>query len=138
MNKPIDAETVWRAYQRSIDYKRGLNLYDRVRTNEAFFLGRQWEGLSVKTLDPLIFNVLRRVVNLFVSMLVSDDVAVSAQPFCRPEDSERTQKVLDKALEAVIERTGMKSKNRYLLRNACVDGDGCSARLGRSPCGSVD
>lgn len=125
MNKPIDAETVWRAYQRSIDYKRGLNLYDRVRTNEAFFLGRQWEGLSVKTLDPLIFNVLRRVVNLFVSMLVSDDVAVSAQPFCRPEDSERTQKVLDKALEAVIERTGMKSKNRYLLRNACVDGDGC-------------
>ena len=105
MNRTIDAETVWRAYQRSIDYKRGLGLYDRVRTNEAFCLGQQWEGLNVKTLDPLIFNVLRRVVNLFVSMLVSDDVAVSAQPFCRPAEDE--QRVLDKALEAAIERTGM-------------------------------
>ena len=51
------------------------------RRNEAFYLGRQWEGLRVQSLDPLIFNVLRRCVNLFVSMLVSDDVAVRAQPF---------------------------------------------------------
>lgn len=72
---------IWKKYERDRDYKRSIGLYDRVRRNEAFYLGRQWEGLRVQSLDPLIFNVLRRCVNLFVSMLVSDDVAVRAQPF---------------------------------------------------------
>ena len=60
---------IWKKYERDRDYKRSIGLYDRVRRNEAFYLGRQWEGLRVQSLDPLIFNVLRRCVNLFVSML---------------------------------------------------------------------
>ncbi len=119
------AESVWKEYQRGVDYNNRIDLYSRVRTNENFFIGRQWEGLSVTTLDPLIFNVLRRVVNLFISMLVSDDIAVTAQPFQSVPDGEQMQKVLDRAVSSVIERAGIKSKNRYMLRNACVDGDGC-------------
>ncbi|HIV68584.1 MAG TPA: hypothetical protein IAA32_06930 [Candidatus Butyricicoccus stercorigallinarum] len=121
----VTPESVWREYQRGVDYNNRIDLYDRVRTNENFFVGRQWEGLNVTTLDPLIFNVLRRVVNLFISMLVSDDIAVTAQPYQDAPDAETVQKVLDRAVASVIERTGVKSKNRYLLRNACVDGDGC-------------
>ncbi|MFR8735447.1 MAG: hypothetical protein ACLVFA_01810 [Butyricicoccus sp.] len=71
---------IWKKYERDRDYKRSIGLYDRVRRNEAFYLGRQWEGRRVQSLDPLIFNVLRRCVNC-LSMLVSDDVAVRAQPF---------------------------------------------------------
>ena len=122
-NEPT-AESVWKEYRRGVDYNNRIGLYDQVRTNENFFLGRQWEGLNVSSLDPLIFNVLRRVVNLFISMIVSDDIAVTAQPF-RGDENERTQMALDRALASVIERTGMKSKNRYMLRNACVDGDSC-------------
>ena len=33
---------VWRRYERDRDYKRSIGLYDRVRRNEAFYLGRQW------------------------------------------------------------------------------------------------
>ncbi|MGN1014446.1 MAG: hypothetical protein ACI4PM_03700 [Butyricicoccus sp.] len=123
-NKPT-VESVWQEYQRGIDFNNQIGLYDRVHTNENFFLGRQWEGLSVSSLDPLIFNVLRRVVNLFISMIVSDDIAVSAQPFLGGDGAEQMQQVLDRSLASVIERTGMKSKNRYMLRNACVDGDSC-------------
>ena len=118
-------ESVWQEYQNGVDYNNCIDLYDRVKTNENFFIGRQWEGLNVTTLDPLIFNVLRRVVNLFISMLVSDDIAVTAQPYQNRPDYEMVQKVLDRAVASVIERAGMKSKNRYMLRNACVDGDGC-------------
>ena len=75
------ADAVWKEYQRGVDYNNRIGLYDRVKTNEYFFIGRQWEGLNVTTLDPLIFNVLRRVVNLFISMLVSDEIAVTTQPF---------------------------------------------------------
>ncbi len=82
---------IWKKYERDRDYK-ALNrfIYDRVRRNEAFYLGRQWEGLRVQSLDPLIFNVLRRCVNLFVSMLVSDDVAVRAQPFDMDKNGRQT------------------------------------------------
>lgn len=116
---------VWRAYERGQDYKRSIGLFDRVRRNEAFYLGLQWEGLRVQSLDPLIFNVLRRCVNLFVSMLVSDDVAVHAKPFDADEEGRKTARVLDRAFASAIERSGVKSLGRSLLKNACVDGDGC-------------
>ncbi len=117
-------ESIWQEYQRGLDYNNAVSLYEQVHTNENFFHGRQWEGLNVTSLDPLIFNVIRRVINLFISMIVSDDIAVTAHPFHGDLD-ETAQKVLDQALASVIERTGMKAKNRYMLRNACVDGDGC-------------
>ena len=116
---------IWRKYERDRDYKRSIGLYDRVRRNEAFYLGRQWEGLRVQSLDPLIFNVLRRCVNLFVSMLVSDDVAVRAQPFDMDEKGRKTARILDRAFASAIERSGVKALGRPLLKNACVDGDAC-------------
>ena len=116
---------VWRRFERDRDYKRSIGLYDRVRRNEAFYLGRQWEGLRVQSLDPLIFNVLRRCVNLFVAMLVSDDVAVRVTPFDMDENGRRTAKVLERAFASAIERSGVKALGRPLLKNACVDGDAC-------------
>ena len=118
-------EAVWRAYERGQDYKRSIGLYERVKKNEDFVQGRQWEGLRVNTLDPLIFNVLRRCVNLFVAMMVSDDVAVSAAPFARDAQSEQVERVLEQAFESAMERSRVKDLDRWALRNACVDGDGC-------------
>lgn len=116
---------VWRRYERDRDYKRSIGLYDRVRRNEAFYLGRQWEGLRVQSLDPLIFNVLRRCVNLFVAMLVSDDVAVRVTPFEMNGEGRRIAHVLERAFASAIERSGVKALGRPLLKNACVDGDAC-------------
>lgn len=79
----------------------------------------------MSTLDPLIFNVLRRCVNLFVAMLVSDDVAVSAAPFERGKGAEQTEAVLEQAFASAMERSKVKTLGRMALRNACVDGDGC-------------
>ena len=107
---------IWKKYERDRDYKRSIGLYDRVRRNEAFYLGRQWEGLRVQSLDPLIFNVLRRCVNLFVSMLVSDDVAVRAQPFDMDKNGRQTAHVLERAFASAIERSGVKALGRPLLK----------------------
>lgn len=122
MTKQLTPSEIWQEYERGQAYKQRIGLYEQVKRNEDFFLGRQWEGLRVRTLDPLIFNVLRRCVNLFVSMLVSDDVAVQARPF---DGDEKTARVLNKAFEGAIERSRVKVLGRQLLRNACVDGDGC-------------
>ncbi|MDO5141503.1 MAG: hypothetical protein Q4D31_00610 [Eubacteriales bacterium] len=125
MRFDLSPAAIWQRYERDRDYKRSIGLYDRVRRNEAFYLGRQWEGLRVQSLDPLIFNVLRRCVNLFVSMLVSDDVAVHVQPFDMDADGRRTARILDRAFAAAIERSGVKALGRPLLKNACIDGDAC-------------
>ena len=125
MQFDLSPAALWKRYERDLDYKRSIGLYDRVRRNEAFYLGRQWEGLRVQSLDPLIFNVLRRCVNLFVSMLVSDDVAVRAQPFDMDEQGRKTARVLERAFASAIERSGVKKLGRPLLKNACVDGDAC-------------
>ena len=58
-------------------------------------------------------------------MLVSDDVAVRAQPFDMDEDGRQTAHVLERAFASAIERSGVKALGRPLLKNACVDGDAC-------------
>lgn len=125
MKHDLTPAAVWREYERGQDYKRSIGLYGQVKKNEDFVQGRQWEGLRVSTLDPLIFNVLRRCVNLFVAMLVSDDVAVSAAPFERGKGAEQTEAVLEQAFASAMERSKVKTLGRMALRNACVDGDGC-------------
>lgn len=125
MKHDLSPHAVWREYLRGQDYKRAVGLYEQVRKNENFVQGKQWEGLHVSTLDPLIFNVLRRCVNLFVAMLVSDDVAVSAAPFGRSKQDDRLEHILEQAFDCAMERSNVKALNRLALRNACVDGDSC-------------
>ena len=66
--KPHD---IWHEYQKAVSYNRGIDLYDTVKKNENFFIGRQWEGLNAPDLAKPVINVLRRVVSYFISMIVA-------------------------------------------------------------------
>ena len=67
------AESVWQEYQRGVDYNNRIDLYDRVKTNENFFVGRQWEGLNVGEFSPPSLFILppspRRSPHLRPSLL---------------------------------------------------------------------
>ena len=39
--KQPDHEIAWKFYQKGVDFKRGLNLYDCVKVNENFFIGKK-------------------------------------------------------------------------------------------------
>lgn len=39
MNKPT-CEKVWKEFEDDLGYKAGLNLFETVKTNENFFIGR--------------------------------------------------------------------------------------------------
>lgn len=109
---------VWREYEAGRNYNARIGLYDTVKQNENFYLGRQWEGLEAPDLETPVLNFLKRAVNYFVSMLVSDDVSAvvtAAQPDAG---------IIDAELARVLDRTGVHSMHRDLLRNAAVDGDG--------------
>ena len=122
MNKT--PEKIWKEYNKGVSYKRGLDLYETVRKNENFFIGRQWEGLCAPDLPKPVINVLKRVVNYFISMIVADDIGVAFTPFIPTDDLQRKADVWSAEVERVIELSEIKEKSRDIIRNAAVDGDG--------------
>ena len=115
---------IWSEYNKAVAYNRSIDLYDTVRKNENFFIGRQWEGVHAPDLAKPVINVLRRVVNYFISMIVADDVGIAFTPFIGSEKMRRRAEVWSAEVERVIELSGIKDKTRDVIRNAAVDGDG--------------
>ena len=121
----ISAGQVQAEFNKGKQFKESLNLFDEVRQNEKFYLGKQWEGLKTTKIQPVTFNILRRVTSLFQSQVVSDDISWSIQPFNVSEQSELEGKAFDAVIRRVFERQAIKTKNRKVLRNGVVDGDLC-------------
>ncbi len=115
---------IWNEYNKAVSYNRGIELYETVRKNENFFIGRQWEGLNAPDLSKPVINVLRRVVNYFISMIVADDVGIAFTPFVNNEKLRKKAEIWSREVERVIELSQIKDKTRDVIRNAAVDGDG--------------
>lgn len=118
-------EEIKKEYDAGVAYNNGIGLYETVKQNERFYIGKQWEGLNAPDLDKPVLNFLKRVGSYIVAMLVSDDVAVSVEPFERSEKNLRAAKLLSHEIARVIEATKAKALTRDMLRNCVVDGDGC-------------
>lgn len=121
MNNTPDG--LFRDYEKAVAYNTAIGLYDTVEQNENFFIGRQWEGVNAPDLEKPVLNFLRRVVTYFVSMIVSDDIAVSFTPMRRNPKGEEISKILSAEVERVLELAKVQAKNRELLRDCAVDGD---------------
>lgn len=115
---------VWAEYQNGIAYNHSIGLYDTVRQNENFYIGKQWEGVNAPDLDKPVFNILKRIGNTQIANVVSDDIAVSLTPFIDDGTHEEKMKIVSREIEKVIEYARIKKENRRVLRNAYVQGDG--------------
>ena len=125
MKSEFPPERVMELYARGVSFKENLNLYETVRRNERFYTGDQWYGLKVKKIQPVVLNVLRRVVGTFQAMVVSDDIAFEITPFTADEGRETIGKALEEAVKAVIEKQKIKTKNRKCIRTGATTGDMC-------------
>jgi len=117
-------ESIWQEYSRGVTYNTRIGLYEQVKKNENFYIGKQWEGLNAPDLNKPVINVLKRVVSYFVSMIVSDDVGVSLTPFRAEPGIMRAADILGRQVDEVIEQCELKAKSRQVIRDAAVDGDG--------------
>lgn len=135
---------IWKEYQSATQYNERYGLYDTVKQNENFFVGKQWEGVDAPDLDKPVFNILKRICNMFISQIVSDDITVSLEPFTGAKD-EDVMRIIVNEIDRAMEYSKAKAKNRDMLRNACVDGDGCfyiyfdtNAKTGQTATGLID
>ena len=128
--KAPDNKTIQERFANAYDFKQQIGLYDRVKVNEDFFIGNQWEGVESNGLPTPTFNFLKQVVLFQVATITSDNLSVQTTPM--PSTAPYTTKELEQITEiinhqfaAIVERNRIVTKNREFLRNAAVDGDGC-------------
>lgn len=123
-------DRVWKEYEKGVSFKTSLNLYETVKVNEDFYVGKQWEGVQSNGLPTPVFNFIKRIVLYLVASTATDNLKINATPLSSTgqvveEDMERLCGVVNAQYEAVFEQTKMGKLVREFMRNAAVDGDAC-------------
>lgn len=122
-------ERVWKEYESGISFKQQLDLYDTVRVNEDFYVGRQWEGVQANGLPTPVFNFIKRIVLYLVASSATDNLKINASPLAAQEqgegNAERLCRVVNAKFEELFERNKMSTLIRQFMRAAAVDGDAC-------------
>lgn len=119
---------VWDKYQKSVQFKQQLGLYQTVEENENLFLGRQWEGVQANGLPTPVFNFTKRVTMFQVATITSDNIAARVTPILPTEelskaDVEKIADIASEQITAIFDRIGLIALLRQYVRNAAVDGD---------------
>lgn len=122
MNKEekITPKTVWEEYLEGENYHRSINLHETVKKNEKFYNGDQWEGVNAPDLEKPVINIFRRAVTYLESQIISDDVGIYIETSGKGEEGG----ILGEQIDRIIEKTKAKSKNRELIKDAAITGDG--------------
>ena len=60
--KNESAISIWAQYEKGAAFKENIGLYENVRKNENFYIGRQWEGVNAPDLEKPVVNILKRVL----------------------------------------------------------------------------
>ena len=130
-NKKPTAESVWKKYNRGVEFKQQLGLYDTVQENEKFFIGDQWSGVQANGLPTPVFNFMKRVTMFQVATITSDNIAARVTPLVATKEKsklelERIAAMVNDQLAMVFERNKIPALLRVYARNAAVDGDSCT------------
>lgn len=126
----ITIQRVNREYEAGLRFNQGIGLYDSVKANEDFFIGKQWEGVQANGLPTPVFNFLKRVVLFSVANVSTDNLKLHAKPLASsgdhpPEAVELLTDILNHQFASIFEFNKMGACIREFCRNAAVDGDGC-------------
>lgn len=127
MAKPNNV-TVWKEYEKGVGFNSSLDLYETVRNNENFFIGKQWEGVEANGLPTPVFNFLKRVVLFTVAGITSNSLKMNAVPMMGgTADPEITRlfRVVNSEFDKLFEVNKITPLISEFLRNTAVDGDCC-------------
>lgn len=116
-------------YAAGLKYNNGIMLDDNVRVNENYFVGKQWEGVRSNGLPTPVFNFIKRAVLFAVASITTDNIKMQASPMgngAAKKDTQRAADVVNKDFEELFEINKVSAVIREYMRNAAVDGDGCT------------
>ena len=127
---------VFELYMRGRHYNQRLypSQYDLVETNTEFFFGNQWRNLpdtpEINRLPHPTFNIIKRIVTLFIANLTSSKVtirveplAASALPAALQENEDDPVKYANALLDNLMEKLKMEFRFRQALCAGAITGD---------------
>lgn len=132
MKKPEnDTTNEWGLYQKSKNYKYTIGLYQNCNQNELFYAGDQWNGVVSNGLPTPVFNIFKRVINYFISAILSEKVKMTFVPENIADDAEDAKSLFIKQAgelissysETLWEKLKMDSNMRQALLDAALSGD---------------
>ena len=121
----------WEYYERGRDYNNRLspNLYRLVDTNLEFFAGNQWVNMpdtpAMNRLPKPVFNIIKRVVSLFVASLTSSAVSVGFEPLSW-RDGDDCARYATAEVANLLEKFKMDYRIREALFDGAQTGDYCA------------
>lgn len=123
-----DCGTVWKEYEKGLAYNTQTGLLDTVKTNENFFIGKQWEGVESNGLPTPVFNFLKRVVLFTVAGITSSCIKMQASEISETDGKTASTltDIVNSEFEKLFEINKIGALIREYLRNTAVDGDGCT------------
>lgn len=126
--RPQTCQTVWKEYEKGLVYNTQVGLYDTVKTNENFFIGKQWEGVESNGLPTPVFNFLKRVVLFTVAGITSNNIKIQASSLPKDgfDSSLDAAEIVNAEFDKLFEVNNIVPMLREFLRNTAVDGDGCT------------
>lgn len=122
--KIITPKGIWDEYLSGEDYHRQINLYETVNKNEDFYEGEQWKGVNAPDLEKPVINIFKRAVSYLGSQIISNDVGVCLEPFGKDDSFSEVCRILTEQVNRAIEITKAKTKNRDIIKDAAITGDG--------------
>ena len=129
-NRKNTPEEVYKQFQKGVGFNNQIDLYETVKTNEDFFIGKQWEGVQSNGLPTPVFNFIKRVVMYLVASTSTDNLKISAAPLASTGETpaaelEKICRVVNAQFVALFEQNKVSKRIREFMRNSAVDGDGC-------------
>lgn len=122
-------EQIKQEYSAALEYNSSISLDDNVRINENYFVGKQWEHIKANGLPTPVFNFIKRAVLFAVASITTDNIKMQASQMgnaAKLKDAERAADVVNKDFEELFELNKISAVIREFMRNAAVDGDGCT------------
>ena len=122
----------WEQYRAGLEYKRRIGLFERVRKNERYLRGDQWQGSDGVELPKPVFNVIRRIIDFIVGSIMSKKASIvytdASIPFCLEDEKKsvirKGIKLLSQHAEYRWEHSKMNKVMQNALYDAALSGDG--------------
>ena len=126
-DKP-DFATAWNFYEKGLQFNNSINLDETVKSNENFYIGKQWEGVQANGLPTPQFNIIKRVVGFTTATITTDNIKVNATAMSNIPDVDKLEdpvRIINAEFDFLTEIIGVPALMREFARNAAIDGDSC-------------
>lgn len=123
--KELKETEVWQLYQRGKSYLYMMNVYSDTDKNHRMYNGNQWEGLKIKSIEPVQLNFIKPVVKYKVAVINQNLWGIVYNPDNFEEDFRDTASQLCKLLNLKVaniwEKDRMDIKIRKISKEAAIN-----------------